>query len=167
MSDSKDFHGFASQNDIDNDKYAIKLDPNKYNNLNDDKLDPNNIPDLENLLKNVIDLVEFISTPQMAQLEKTNFILYKTTAENAFPHFSNNFISIFNMLLHSNNRNYNLTKLISLFSNLKDIKDGKKNIDLEFKKFQEQQAQEYIYPKFGGKKQFENAMINSSKKNKK
>lgn len=167
MSNSKDFEGFATENDIQNDKNAIRLDPNKYKNNEDDKHHPSHIPDIEEMLKNVISIVEFVSTPEMTLMEKNNNIEYKKIAENAFPEFSNNYISIFNMLLNSQNREHNLGKLVALFSNLKEIKEGRKNIDTEYNKFQEKQAEEYIYPKFGGKKQFEMAMLNEAKKNKK
>ena len=53
-----------------------------------------------------------------------------------------------------------------MISRLKDVETGKSNVEKEFVKVREELAQEYLYPKFGGKKGFEKAMEEDLKKNK-
>lgn len=57
-------------------------------------------------------------------------------------------------LLIEQERYDNLNELLDMFETLKDIKLGKKDINLEAEKFGEKNRSKYVYPKFGGKDNF-------------
>lgn len=113
------------------------------------------IPDLNKLTTEIINFLEYVNTDEAEKIEKDNFENYKRHLEGKFPDFTLNYINIYNMLLEKENREDNLVKLLNLFEILKDIKEGKKDIQEEFIRFKEAQASEYIYPKYGGKENFE------------
>ena len=63
-------------------------------------------------------------------------------------------------LLVEQERYENLTELLDLFETLKDVKSGKKDINIEAEKFGEHNRSKYVYPKFGGKEKFLEEMNN-------
>lgn len=116
------------------------------------------IPDIAQLTGTIIEFVEYLSQPQVIEMSKGDEVAYKQHLENKFEDFSLKYYSIFRMLLEEKNRAENLNKLISMMEILKNIKDGKKDHDKEFEKFKEERAEEYIYPQFGGKNNFQRVL---------
>lgn len=57
----------------------------------------------------------------------------------------------------------NLNELLDMFEVLKDVKSGKKNIEEEAEKFGEKNRSKYVYPKFGSKQNFIDAMSKPTK----
>lgn len=134
--------------------------------LNNDR--ESKIPDIINLTGQIIEFIEYIEKPEMKELSKSNNMMFKQHIENKFEEFTLEYYSIYKMLIdNEEKRAENIDKLFNMISRLKDIENGKSNVEKEFVKVREELAQEYLYPKFGGKKGFEKAMEADLKKNKK
>ena len=135
--------------------------------LNNDNRE-NKIPDITELTGQIIEFVEYIEQPEMKTFSKENNMMFKQHIETKFENFTLDYYSIYKMLIdNEENRAYNLDKLFNMISKLKDVEMGKSNVDKEFVKVRDELAEEYLYPKFGGKKGFEKAMESEMKKNKK
>jgi len=134
-------------------------------------LDPSAIPDLEELLKNIIEMVKYTSTEEMIEMEKTNPIMYEQHLDEKFECISSRYYGMFKLLLVREEREENLCKLIDMFTKLRDIKQGKIDIQNADKQYQESLNEEYVYPQFGGKDGYEKKLAEmgkhqKSKKNK-
>ena len=117
------------------------------------KSDPNAIPDLQNMLVHIYDLLDEIETPKMQALEKNDrkqfeFILTHKYRDN-IPS-----IKIMNLILEPE-RYENLEKLLDMFERLQKVKTGHLNIDVAQKEWCESLNQQYVYPAHGGKEGFE------------
>lgn len=107
------------------------------------------IPDLELLLKNVIELVELMEQPDMENFKKTNNAEYEKMLVNKYQD-----CMPYNMIrLLLRDRHNNLEKVIQLIQVLSKVKDGKADLNEEYDKFGEKLNEEYLYPKFGGKEE--------------
>ena len=134
---------------------------------NDDENKESKIPDITNLTGQIIEFVEYIEQPEMKNLSKENNMKYRHHLENKFEDFSLEYYSIYKMLLdNEDKRAENLDKLFNMLTKLKNVEMGKSNVEKEFVKVRDELANEYLYPKFGGKQQFEKAMAEDLKNNK-
>lgn len=132
------------------------------------KLDANAIPDIEKLLATVIEFLRYINTDEMHKLESTDQLAFERHLDSKFENLSLRYYTIFKLLLDKEHREDNVCKLIEIFSVLKGVKSGSIDIQKANEDFQEELNNEYIYPKFGGKEQFEKKMRKGiKKKNKK
>lgn len=120
-----------------------------------DRCNKEGIPDLVELTKQIVKFIEYIGTEEIEKLEKEDNDKFCAQVEATFPDFTLKYMSIYKMLLDKENREENLVKLLNLFKILRDVKAGSRNIDREFDTFKENLAQDYVYPKFGGKTEFE------------
>lgn len=120
-----------------------------------DNYNKEGIPDLVNLTRDVVRFIEYIGTEEMEKMENEDELKFCAHLESTFPDFTLKYISIYKMLLDKKNREDNLIKLLNLFKILRDVQAGNRNIDSEFDNFKEDLAREYVYPKFGGKTEFE------------
>jgi len=125
-------------------------------------MSPDSIPDLDEIILNVIDMVEYMSLPEISQLNITNKkvhddMVYFKYREIISP-------KIINILLEDIN---NLTGILEMFETLAKIKCGTLNIEEETDKFAEKVENTYIYPKFGGKEKFFQMLKNNAETNKK
>jgi len=115
-------------------------------------MNPNAIPDMGEMLEVVYEMVNFIETPEMQQLEKDNFSEFETRLYGMYnARLPMKIIS----LMTEANRYDNLDELINMFEVLNEIKEGKKNIQEEFEKFNEGLNKKYLYDPHGGKENFE------------
>lgn len=57
-------------------------------------------------------------------------------------------------------REDNLTELLDMFEILKEVKEGKRDLNEEAEKFGEKNRSKYVYPKFGGKDKYMQAISN-------
>lgn len=125
-------------------------------------MDPSAIPDLENMLTHIDNLIEYAESTEMRILSNTNYQEYETKIYQRFnQHIP---IKMISLLIDENERYDNLDGIIGMFETLKDIKEGKKNMQNEYEKFSEKLNEKYLYPDFGGKENFINEMKNSAKK---
>jgi len=117
--------------------------------------DEEQIPDLSDLTGQLIVFLEYIHTDEMEQLESKSKEEFIKHLEDKFSEFALKYITVFKMLIEKESREENIVKLLNLFEILKEVKSGKRNMEAEFNNFKESLAEEYVYPKFGGKKKFE------------
>ena len=137
---------YCSDNEIKNNPNNIVLD-------ND--ISTQGIEDLNHITTEILNFLEFTDTQEMIELEKANKEKYENELEKKFKSFTTKYFSMYKMLLERQTRTENLKKLLDLFEILKKVKIGEKNQETELEKFEQSLAEQYIYPKFGGKKEFE------------
>ena len=118
------------------------------------KLDVAAIPDLDVLLGDILEMLEYMDKPEMIDLEKTNEATYEQHLDTKFDKISSRYYKIFKLLLDRNNRELNLKKLIDMLMVLKEIKSGKVDIKKADDDFHENMNEKFVYPKFGGKDKY-------------
>jgi hypothetical protein len=124
---------------------------------------PEELPDIEKLMDTVIMFLEYIATEPMRRLEESDPASFEKHLESKFSDFSNSNYGVFKLLLEKKHRAQNVNKLITLFSQLQSAKSGETTLDAVYADYTEGLNNEYIYPKFGGKEQFEQTMKNKHK----
>ena len=182
---------------------SVKLDHNSFGNEQEQyevTMSPSAIPDLDVMLKDVQDLLEFIESPEMSKLENTfldeftlaneledtnnkldserpdeqvtiletkrKIVKIRKAAKKkkeqfeafVYGKFNNSIPMKIISLMIEQERYENLDELLNMFDTLKAVKSGKKDINKEAEKFGEKNKQKYVYPKFGGKDNFEKVM---------
>ena len=125
-------------------------------------MDPKAIPDLDELIEIINDMMEFMDTPVMKELEMRDRDEFESVVHMKY----NNTIIPFRIivLLTSEDRYDNLDRLLDMFDTLDKIKKGEKNIFEEADKFGEKKNEEYVYPNFGGKENFIKMLEDDKKK---
>jgi hypothetical protein len=145
---------------------VVKDVPKNANITRDAPLDAKAIPDIEQLLDKILDFLNYINKEDMQKLEATDKIEFDKHLNDRFNDFSEKHYSIFKMLLDNENRATNVAKLFDMLSKLKQVKMGRLDIHQADKDFQEELNNKFLYPKFGGKEQFEKEILkNKHKKN--
>jgi hypothetical protein len=148
-----------TEEDIKNDKNAIVA--------NEDE--PVSIANLDVLTDNIVSLLEFVRTPLMISKKHLNYdefenIIY-TRYNGLLP------LKIINLLLEDeqNNAKTNLKKIIEMLEGITNVKNGTISYEKQYEIYAEKQNEEYIYSKFGGKKNFEKVLedMKKEKENKK
>jgi hypothetical protein len=154
MSDNNEKFNFDkklyTEDDIKNDPSAEVVD-----------MTTESIPDIEQLTEKVVKLLEFIDDPTIVELEKTDNTKYFQTVNSQFEDLP---YSIIKLLTERENRDTNLEKLLDMFAIMQTIKNGEKDITSAFTDYKEELNEEYVYPKFGGKEEFERKMNKKKKK---
>jgi hypothetical protein len=147
---------------------TIKIDPNEINEdmINSFKMsmDPKAIPDLGLLLEIINEMIQFIETPEMEELEVKDFNEFERLVYTRYN--SKVPIKIIGLMVEES-RYDNLSQLLDMFEALEDVKKGKRDIFEETEKFNEKQNNKYVYPKFGGKENFEKMLAETGKNKKK
>jgi len=142
----------------------LQSNPNAFSTNTSDNMTTDSIPDLEKLTDDIIDFLKFKDKPENEVLRKNNFGAFLQKVDEKYPNIP---FSIIKMLTDEDEtdeqKSENIVKLLN------DIKLGNKNIKEGFEEFREELSEEYIYPQFGGKEQFERAVAKemSGKKKKK
>lgn len=117
------------------------------------------IPDTDEILEYLNNAIIFIDTPAMQLLEVDDNDKFENILHEKYnSRLPNSMIK----LLCSKERENNIGQMVEMLCSLSDIKQGKKDLMEETKKFSEKQSEKYIYSKFGGKNKFIDKM---SKKN--
>lgn len=122
------------------------------------------LPDLEKLLDRVLELLQYINTEEMKDLESKDPAAFETHLDLKFEDISMKYYSVFRLVIDKENREENIFRLIEIFSTLKKVKAGDLDIDRADEDFRENMNQEFIYSKYGGKEKFEAEMHKKSKK---
>lgn len=128
------------------------------------QMSANSIPDLDNILIYVQELLQDIETPEMQNLEKTNKKEFEKILTHKYYEKIES-IKIINLMLEPE-RYENLEKLLDMFDNLKKVKQGKTDIQNAHKNWCEKMNEEYVYSKHGGKANFEKKMAEMEKEKK-
>lgn len=134
---------------------------------NDKLVDESGLPDLEKLLDRVLELLQYINTPEMQALEISDPPAFECHLDVKFEDISMRYYSVFRLIIDKENREENIFKLIEIFSILKKVKSGDINIDKADENYREDLNEQFIYSKYGGKANFEQEMQKSTGKKKK
>jgi hypothetical protein len=118
------------------------------------------IPDLNNMMELIIELIEFMNTPEMIIKKRQNKQEYE---DIIFFKYRDSYMPRQIMDLLVEDPVNNLAKIISMFETLAKIKAGEASMEKEYEKFTEEVNEEYLYPSFGGKQQFQEAVMKESK----
>jgi hypothetical protein len=166
LNDVVEEKSYVTEEDAKNDKNGIYFDPNST---------AEEIVDLEKMTSELVGFLAYINTPQMEELEESDHDAYVAHLESKFEEFSLHFYSIFKLLTEKggkSKRDENVGRLIGLIEVLKQVQDGNRDMNQSYETFKEGLNEEFIYSKYGGKKQFEehmrkeNSKKSKSKKNK-
>jgi hypothetical protein len=128
------------------------------------QMNANSIPDLDNILIHVQNLLQDIETPEMQKLEKENKKEFEKILTHKYYEKIDSF-KIINLMLEAE-RYENLEKLLDMFDNLKKVKQGKTKIQDAHKLWCEKMNEEYFYSKNGGKENFEKKLAKENNKSK-
>ena len=143
-----------------NKKEDFKVDPDIVNQETIDSfklsMTPDAIPDMNNMLQHINSMISFMETPNMKELEKKN---KKEFERMVFGKYNAILPIRIITLLVEDDRYEHLEQLLDMCDTLKQVKSGQKDIQQEFTKFSENMNQKFLYPKFGGKENFEKEMM--------
>lgn len=113
--------------------------------------DVNAIPDLLELTNKILEFIDFYDKPEIKKLREENMGNYNYLVGEKFEKLPPAMIKL---LSDEENRASNLEKLMEMLSLLQSVKDGKNTFEKTENDFFEKRAEEYIYPKFGGRENF-------------
>jgi hypothetical protein len=113
--------------------------------------DVNAIPDLLELTNKILEFIDFYDKPEMKKLREENMGNYNYIVGEKFEKLPPSMIKL---LSDEENRSSNLEKLMEMLRLLQTVKDGKNTFEKTENDFFEKRAEEYIYPKFGGRENF-------------
>lgn len=124
----------------------------------------NNIPDLKYVVDTLTQIFEAISTDEMVELRKTKQEQYEQILHDRFTDFCDRYYTLFSVILDGDIDS--MSHLVMMINTLCMVKTGQITMDTAYVHIREELSKHYIYPKFGGKKEFEKAIINRSQKKK-
>lgn len=140
----------------------IEKDPNAI--MYNEEDEPENIGDLSKLMDTTMDIIQFMDTAPMTaklRLAPSEFedIITAKYGEQCPP-------QLIDLLIEDkkNKSTKNFEKMIQMFSTLVKVKEGEADMTTEYNAFTEEINSEYVYPKFGGKEEFNKAMMKEAKR---
>lgn len=119
------------------------------------------MPDLKYVINNLVQIFEFISTDDMIKMKSDNKEQYENVLHKKFAEFSERYYSLFSVILDGELDS--MTHLVMMINTLCLVNTGQITMDTAYAHIREELSKHYIYPKFGGKKEFEKAMMKSGK----
>lgn len=127
--------------------------------------DINSIPDLVLLTNKVLEFIDFEDNIETQNLKKNDIGRYNFIVDDRFKSLPTSMIKL---LSDKDKRTENVEKILDMIRLLKNIKEGYTSFENAENEFFEKRAEEYLYPKFGGKENFYKiAEENKKKQNKK
>jgi hypothetical protein len=99
-----------------------------------------NLPDVNQLLANVIEILEYSNSGEMVNLRKTNKGEYHKAMERKFPQFSDRYFALFQQILSGED----LSPLLMMLAKVESIKSGSKTIDQAEKEIGEVLVDKYV-----------------------
>jgi len=126
--------------------------------------DVENMPDLKYVVDTLTDIFEYISTDEMLSMRKDNKTEYDRMMEGKYKDFEDRYFSLFRVILDGEFDSMN--HLVMMIKTLCLVKTGKISNDAAYANIREELSNHYIYPQFGGKKEFEKEMNRRNKKTK-
>lgn len=145
---------------------SIKLDKLDDSTINSFRMtmDPNAIPDMDKMYETLYDLINFVESEPMKKLEEENFEEFENILYGRY----NSLLPMKVISLMTEGDRYDhIDNLMNMFDSLAEIKQGNRDIQDEFKKFNENLNQKYLYDPFGGKENFEKLVTAEKGKSKK
>lgn len=127
--------------------------------------DVENVPDMKNIVDILTQIFEYMATNEMIKLKETNIMQYEQRIHDKFPDFCERYYALTSALLDGNLSS--LDNLVDMIRTICLVKSGQITMDTAYAHVREELASKYIYPKFGSKQKFEQAIIERGKKHKK
>jgi hypothetical protein len=125
--------------------------------MSDDKnqiiSDATKFSDIKYLIDNLTEILEFIQTDEIMELRANNKEQYEQVMCSKYEEFSERHSALFNMILDDDLES--MGNLIMMINTLYFVKTGQISETTAFSHIREKLSEQYIYPKFGGKKKFE------------
>lgn len=118
-------------------------------------------PDLKYVIDTVIQIIEFMSTDEMVKLKETSTDEYEAKIINKFEDFGEKQPALFNIILDGEIES--LGNLIEMIRMICLMKTGQISMGTANEYVREMCAEQYIYPQFGGKNEFEKTIKERAK----
>lgn len=142
---------YADLRDAKNEPGAMVYETPKTGDMN-----LSNIPDMESLTSEVYQCILEMKTPEVQKMMDTNPAKAVDHMYDKFPNVNYKIINVLmDETLNDEQREHAVLKLLDMFDRLDKCKRGELNLQNEFERFREEQKEEYVYPQFGGKDQYE------------
>jgi hypothetical protein len=143
------------QNDLQNNPNAMAMDQ-----MEDPKetMSVDAIPDIEKLTDDIVELIDYLETDEAKDLYKNRYGNLQYIIDQRWPDIP---YSIVKMILSEEPpevKSKQMVRLTEILETLAGVKRGESDIKEEFETFREGISEEYIYPNFGGKEEFEKIM---------
>lgn len=88
----------------------------------DGEINPDNLPDPNQILDQVLNILEYIATPDLKLIRESDPKFFESLVEEKFPEFTDRYYGIFKMLLSGSD----LSPLFAMLSGINHIKTGQK-----------------------------------------
>lgn len=121
-------------------------------------MNPNAIPNLDKMLEDINEIIEYIEDPTMLEIKQNDNKYYEHMVYGKYN--SKLPMKIIKLMLEDNRYDH-LAKLLDMFDTLNEVKSGKKDIKNEFDNFKDKLNDEFVYKPHGGKEEFEKKINNS------
>lgn len=136
-------HGIVNENNVNPNEKKLILEESK----------EEDIADITQLVEELTEILEYVAQPAMIELRKNNFKAYEEHIEAKYAKFVEKHYGIFDMIIKQENTD--IDKFIEMCIMMDKIKNGQSTMKEEYDKFSGKLNEEYIYPQFGGKENFE------------
>lgn len=120
------------------------------------------IPDLDKLTGYIYEILEYLEMDHVKKLLKTNETAVKMHLNNKYADTVP--FGIINLLMEDDQKEEHVDRLMKLFENLNNAKNGKMTLDETEKILAEDVNERYLYKKYGSKKAFEDALSKEVKR---
>lgn len=130
-------HKIVNESEIDKSKGIIYNIENKIN-----------LPDLDQLLTEIINILEYMNNDELLKKKKENYNEFESEMEKKFPYFSFRYYGIFKKILSGED----ISTLLQMLTEIHKVQIGEKSIEEAERNLGEQLASKYIYPKMKMKK---------------
>ena len=159
MDDDIKIQGRVSANDLRKNLKPdeIILDAPNYDNSKAE------IPNMEFLTNQLIDILSYANTDQMNDMRMKDKDGFKAHMRHKYQQFSDKYYGLLEMIL--NDEVSDITPLLKMFEIFQQSTD--KTVGNKFDTYRESVAEQFLYPSFGGKAQYESKMKDAEKKAKK
>jgi len=99
------------------------------------------IPNVTELLKQIMEIIVFLKTPEMIELSKKDNVMYEQLTVSKYPIFADRYGSIFKMIMSGDS----LTPLFDMLKMLDTVRNGDKSFEEVDEKLKSDLADKYIY----------------------
>jgi len=123
--------------------------------------DVKNNAKLKYVIDTLTDIFDFISSDEMIVMYGEDKEKYAQTLRGKYPEFSENYYSLFSVILDGELDT--MSHLVMMIKTLCMVDSGSITMDTAYTNIREDLANHYIYPQFGGKKNFEKTIKERSK----
>lgn len=113
-------------------------------------------PDLKYIIDTVDDIFEYIYSDELIRMKIVDNKTYKIKVFTQFPDFAEKYNALMNIIVDGEQKS--LENLVMMLNTICMVRTNKISMDTAFTNVREKLSDQYIYSKFGGKKEFEKVM---------